>query len=317
MNPRKKRTLRVPEPEIHLAKTSDGKILKLTRYKGGSKGPLVLSHGLGVSSLIFAIDTIETNLLEALVAAEYDCWLLDYRASVDLPYARELWTGDDVATKDYPAAVAKVRAVTGAPTVQMLAHCFGATTFTMAMLAGLEGVRSAVISQISTDYVVPWFPQRMLAYLRAPALFEADRHRRRRCAGDQRRQLLERARSTSRCSSSCRCRAASARTTPPATASARCTGASISSISSTARPSRRASRRCSGRPTSTRSSSSRCLRARARLLDRNGNGRLPAAHRAPGAAHLLHPRRQERLLPAREHRAHARPAVAGQRAPAL
>jgi cholesterol oxidase len=172
MNPRKKRTLRVPEPEIHLAKTSDGKILKLTRYKGGSKGPLVLSHGLGVSSLIFAIDTIETNLLEALVAAEYDCWLLDYRASVDLPYARELFTGDDVATKDYPAAVAKVRAVTGAPTVQMLAHCFGATTFTMAMLAGLEGVRSAVISQISTDYVVPWFPQRVLAYLRAPALFE-------------------------------------------------------------------------------------------------------------------------------------------------
>jgi cholesterol oxidase len=34
-------------------------------------------------------------------------------------------------------------------------------------------VRSAVISQISTDYVVPWYPQRLLAYLRAPQLFEA------------------------------------------------------------------------------------------------------------------------------------------------
>ena len=172
VNPRKKRSLRVPEPEIHLVRTSDGKILKLTRYRAGNKGPLVLSHGLGVSSLIFSIDTIETNLLEYLVAAGYDCWMLDYRASIDLPYARELWTGDDVATKDYPAALAKVRAVTGAATVQVLAHCFGATTFSMAMLAGLEGVRSAVISQISTDYVVPWFPQRLLAYLRAPALFE-------------------------------------------------------------------------------------------------------------------------------------------------
>jgi len=40
------------------------------------------------------------------------------------------------------------------------------------MLTGLEGVRSAVISQISTDYIVPWFPQRLLAYLRAPGLFE-------------------------------------------------------------------------------------------------------------------------------------------------
>ncbi len=173
VNPRKKRSLRVPEPEIHLAKAGDGKILKLTRYRGGVKGPVVLSHGLGVSSLIFSIDTIETNLVEYLVAAGYDCWLLDYRASVDLPYARELWTADDVATMDYPAAVAKVRAVTGAPTVQMLAHCFGATTFSMAMLAGLEGVRSAVISQIATDYVVPWYPQRLLAYLRAPALFDA------------------------------------------------------------------------------------------------------------------------------------------------
>ncbi len=76
----------------------------------------------------------------------------------------------------------------GSPTVQVLAHCFGATTFSMAMLAGLEGVRSAVISQIATDYVVPWFPQRMLAYLRTPALFDAHGHRCGRCAGDDRRR---------------------------------------------------------------------------------------------------------------------------------
>ena len=172
VNPRKKRDLRVPEPEVHLAQTSDGKILKLTRYQGGRKGPVVLTHGLGVSSLIFSIDTIDTNLLEYMVTAGYDVWLLDYRASIDLTYARELWTADDVATKDYPAAIAKVRAVTAASTVQVVAHCFGATTFSMAMLAGLQGVRSAVISQISTDYVVPWFPQRLLAFLRAPSFFD-------------------------------------------------------------------------------------------------------------------------------------------------
>ncbi len=173
LNPRKKRSLRVPEPEMHLVRTGDGKVLKLTRYRGGEKGPLVFAHGLGVSSLIFSIDTIDTNLLEYLVAEGYDCWLLDFRASVDLPYARELWNADDVALQDYPAALAKVRAVTRSSTVQVFAHCFGATTFTMSLLAGLEGVRSAVISQISTDYVVPWFPQRTLAYLRAPQLFEA------------------------------------------------------------------------------------------------------------------------------------------------
>jgi cholesterol oxidase len=67
-----------------------------------------------------------------------------------------------------------MRHETGADSVQVIAHCFGATTFTMAMLGGhLAGVRSAVISQISTDVIVPWFPQRLLAYLRAPTLLDA------------------------------------------------------------------------------------------------------------------------------------------------
>ena len=171
---RKKRSLRAPPPEIHFAETRDGKLLKLSRYREGTntKGPIVFSHGLGVSSQIFSIDTIDTNMLEYMVAAGFDCWLLDFRASTDLPYCREQWTGDEVAVLDYPAAVGKVRAVTGAPSVQMMAHCFGATTFSMAMLAGLQGVRSATISQISTDYVVPFFPQRVLAYLRTPQLFD-------------------------------------------------------------------------------------------------------------------------------------------------
>jgi len=38
----------------------------------------------------------------------------------------------------------------------------------MAMLRGLQGVRSAVISQIAAHAVVPWWPQRLLAWLRAP-----------------------------------------------------------------------------------------------------------------------------------------------------
>ncbi len=170
---RKKRGLAAGEPEVHPFSTADGKRLLLTRYKGGDKGPLLFSHGLGVSSLIFRIDTIDTNLLEYMYARGYDCWLLDFRASIDLPYAAELWTADDCARLDYQPAVDLIRQITGRDSVQVLAHCFGATTFVMAMLGGhLTGVRSAVISQIAADVVVPWFPQRLLAYLRAPSLFD-------------------------------------------------------------------------------------------------------------------------------------------------
>src|SRR5690606_2594770 len=106
---RKKRNLRVPEPEVHLVKTQDGKLLRLTRYQGGTKGPVMFAHGLGVSSLIFSIDTIDTNMLEYMVTAGYDCWLFDFRASADLVHATEQWTADDVAVYDFPPAVAKIR----------------------------------------------------------------------------------------------------------------------------------------------------------------------------------------------------------------
>jgi len=46
--------------------------------------------------------------------------------------------------------------LTGAKSVQMVVHCWGSTTFFMAMLAGLKGVRSAVASQIATQIRAPF-----------------------------------------------------------------------------------------------------------------------------------------------------------------
>lgn len=155
VSPREKRPLRVEAPEIYFVTTSDQQRLRLVRYKGGDKGPVVLSHGLGVSSLIFSIDTIETNLLEYLVENHYDVWLFDYRASIDLPTANTTFSADDIALYDYPAAIAKVLEVTKTHDVQMIAHCFGATTLCMAMLAGLKGVRSILFSQIAANIVAP------------------------------------------------------------------------------------------------------------------------------------------------------------------
>src|SRR5207244_1108004 len=120
-----------------------------------AKGPGRLAHGLGVSSKIFSTDLIDTNLLEFLSAHGYDVWLLDFRASIDLPASKERSTGDDIALHDYPAAVARILEATGAESIQALVHCYGATTFFMAMLAGLKGVRSAVASQIACNVVAP------------------------------------------------------------------------------------------------------------------------------------------------------------------
>ncbi|HEY1985143.1 MAG TPA: GMC oxidoreductase [Terracidiphilus sp.] len=147
--PRKKRPLRMCAPEVYHFLTEDGVELRLTRYKGGPKGPVMLSPGYGTSSLAYLIDTVDTNFPEFLYANGYDIWLFDYRASPALPSARTQFTLDDVATKDYPAAVAQVRAITGAADIQIMAHCIGSLTFLMSMLSGkLQGIRSAVCSQV-------------------------------------------------------------------------------------------------------------------------------------------------------------------------
>jgi cholesterol oxidase len=53
---------------------------------------------------------------------------------------------DDIARQDWPAAVAKVREVAAADTIQVVAHCMGSVTFLMSQLDGLQGIRSAICS---------------------------------------------------------------------------------------------------------------------------------------------------------------------------
>lgn len=151
--PRCKRPLRVPEPEVHFFTTGDGLQLRLLRYCGGCKGPVMLSHGIGVSSLIFRTDTVDTNLVEFLVARGFDVWALDYRGSIELAAHNMQFSADDVAAFDYPSAVSEVLRLTGASTLQAVVHCFGSVSFFMALLSGLKGMRSVVCSQVAAHMV--------------------------------------------------------------------------------------------------------------------------------------------------------------------
>ena len=152
--PRVKRPLAAPVPSVQFFETEDRVQLRLTRYRAGGKGPVMLVHGLGVGSSIFSTDTIQTNLLEYLCKYGYDVWLLDFRVSILLPASKQECNGDQIAAYDFKAAIAQVREATGARDVQCVVHCYGATTFFMSLLAGLEHVRSVVCSQVAADTVV-------------------------------------------------------------------------------------------------------------------------------------------------------------------
>ena len=90
---------------MHRFVTDDGVELQLTRFRGGAKGPVILSPGFGTSSIAYTIDTTETNFPEYLYEHGYDVWVFDYRASPLLPSSGTQFTLDDMAQFEYPAAV--------------------------------------------------------------------------------------------------------------------------------------------------------------------------------------------------------------------
>ncbi|MDH5258069.1 MAG: hypothetical protein OEX07_08665, partial [Gammaproteobacteria bacterium] len=157
--PRIKRPLKMNPPEVFYFNTKDNTQLRLTRYKGGTKGPVLVSPGFGTSILAYTIDTVDTNFPEFLYENGYDIWLFDYRASPALKSGSTQFTLDDIAAFDYPAAVDKVIEVTGAENIQVMAHCIGSLTFLMSMCIGLKSIRSAVCSQLTAHPVGPFLSE--------------------------------------------------------------------------------------------------------------------------------------------------------------
>src|SRR5262245_30927834 len=75
------RALRAPAREAYPFTTRDGVKLCLFRYRGGSRGPVVLVHGYATTEALFDLDSIDTNLVEYLCAQGYDTWILCWRAN--------------------------------------------------------------------------------------------------------------------------------------------------------------------------------------------------------------------------------------------
>ena len=142
-------TAALPQAEVHAVPTSDGTDVRLTRYRMGDKGPLVMAPGYGNAARAFAVDTVRKNWVQYLGEQGYDVWLFDYRASPDLPSSWTQFTVDDIALRDWPAAIATVRQQTGADSVQALGHCIGGLSLFMAIGGGLEGLRSACFSALA------------------------------------------------------------------------------------------------------------------------------------------------------------------------
>lgn len=149
-------------PTVNYPATVQGAKMQLTRFKGGTKGPLIIANGIGFRGMAFALDTTKQSFVQKLLGEGYDVWVFDHRASpankTDDGEVNKEYTVDDLAKVDWPWAIDFVRAKTGSDTVQLMAHCFGGLTAMMSLAGGYaKNVRQMVVSQFSLHPVTNWF----------------------------------------------------------------------------------------------------------------------------------------------------------------
>ncbi|WP_280383995.1 alpha/beta hydrolase [Nocardia wallacei] len=138
-----------PVEEIPL-RAGDGTRLRLRRVDTGdsTRPAVLLLHGQSASSEMFRLPEIR-NIVDSLVDAGYEPWLLDWRGSSALPYNETgaRFSYDDVAIYDIPDAVAHIRGVIGERPLFVVAQCIGALALSMSLAAGLLPGLAGVVAQ--------------------------------------------------------------------------------------------------------------------------------------------------------------------------
>ncbi len=153
--PRRRRALDLPTRQEFEYRTADGVALRLSRYQGGSRGPVLLVHGMGANPLTFMLDTIQPNLVEYLVGHGFDVWLQEWRGSTLLPSAHDQFNADDVARHDHAAVQEAIKQRTGSTDIHVVSHCVGSITWMMATLAGTAAPTSLLCSSVGMHPVGP------------------------------------------------------------------------------------------------------------------------------------------------------------------
>jgi hypothetical protein len=115
------------------------------------RGPVLLAHGCSVRANMFYGAPTQQTLAGALIDAGYDVWAENWRGSIDLPAS--MWTLDEVAVHDHPAAVATILSETRRETLKAVVHCQGSTSFMMAAVAGLVPQVTDVVSNAVSLHV--------------------------------------------------------------------------------------------------------------------------------------------------------------------
>lgn len=141
-----------PSAELHRAKTQDGWELAMVRYRpeGAPRGrPVILCHGIAANDRNMDLDD-EHSMARWFAARGREAWTLSLRGTggSDAASPRDGRADDsDFDTywkEDVPAALARVREVSGATEVDWVGHSMGGMVMYAYLAQGGAGVGAAV-----------------------------------------------------------------------------------------------------------------------------------------------------------------------------
>ena len=140
------------EDERHAAPTPDGWNLALYRYRAlgaARRVPILCGHGMAGTHFIFDLHP-DYSLARYLARQGFDVWLVDFRGRGDSwpaggPQPGLQWSFDDFAARDLPAAVARVREISGSAEVFWLGmEMSGQALYAASILGTATHVRAGV-----------------------------------------------------------------------------------------------------------------------------------------------------------------------------
>ena len=170
-----------PEPTLHFATTRDGWRIALHHrppLDGAHDTPVLLCHGMGSNR--FNMDgPARASLARHLCGAGYDVWILEMRGAgrshrplLRFPRARYAWTFEDYVQHDVPAALHRVRELTGAPRILWVGHSLGGMVAYASLMtpaasafAGVVTLASPGMAEIGNEAIDRWLALRRLLWL--------------------------------------------------------------------------------------------------------------------------------------------------------
>jgi len=175
-----------PDPTLHFASTRDGWRVALHHRapaRGGHATPVLLCHGMGSNR--FNMDgPARASLARHLVRGGYDVWILELRGAgrshrplLHRPRAAWAWTFEDYVQHDVPAALHRVRELSGARRILWVGHSLGgmvayASLMTQAAdaFAGVVTLASPGMTEIGNEAIDRWIALRRLLWLAPPRI---------------------------------------------------------------------------------------------------------------------------------------------------